>query len=91
MISGWYSVYPAPNDIARLFRFDGDSGFAKIWWLYESTGFYHSKTTFPKTSSDNVQLFNPIAVPENGFWYIPISQPVPIQMPDSIFINFNIL
>lgn len=29
---GWYSVHPALNDVAHLFRFDRTSGFAKICW-----------------------------------------------------------
>jgi len=30
IISVWYLVYPAPNSVACLFRFDWNSGFAKI-------------------------------------------------------------
>ena len=67
MISGWYSVYPAQNDVARLFRFDGNSGFAKIWWWYESTVFYQSKTSCPRTSLDNGQLLRAIVDTISGF------------------------
>ena len=91
MISGWYSVYPAPNGVARLFRFGGDSGFVKIWWLYEYTRFYQSKTTPPKTSMDNVKPFNRIAITVNAFWYIPMSKPVQNRMPDLICIYSNML
>ena len=91
MISGWYSVYPAPNGVARLFRFDRNSGFAKIWWLYESTGFYWSKTSCPRTSLDDGQLLRAIVDTISGFWCIPMSKPVPNQMPDLICIYFNLL
>ena len=33
--TGWYLVYPAPNSVARLYRFDWISGCTKIWWLGE--------------------------------------------------------
>ena len=82
MISGWYSVYPAPNGVAGLFRFGGDSGFANIWWLYESTVFYSYKTSCPKTSLDDGQLLGEIIVTVTASFYIPMSKPVPNQMPD---------
>jgi len=91
IISGWYSVYPAPNGVARLFRFDGNSGFAKIRWLYESTVFYRSKTSCPSTSLDDGQVLRAIVDTISGFWYIPMSKPVPNQMPDFICIYFQIV
>ncbi len=47
-------------DDLRRFRFDGNSGFAEIWWLYESTVIYCSKTSRPKTSLDDGLLLNDI-------------------------------
>jgi len=68
MISGWYSVYPAPNGVARLFRFDGKFRVCEHLLIVRIYLFYWSKTTCPWTSLDNGQLFNPIVVTENGFW-----------------------
>ena len=31
-------MYPAPNSVVGLFRFDWNSGFAKIWWPGEFLG-----------------------------------------------------
>ena len=89
MISGWYSVYPAPNGVARLFRFDGNSGFAKSWWLYEYTRFYWSKTSCPSTIFDNGKLLRALVDTISGFWCILLSKPVPNQMPDSICTYLN--
>jgi len=83
-------VYPAPNCVARLFRFDGNSGFAKSWWLYESTMFFWSKTSCPRTSFDDGQLFKEIVVTESGSRCIPMSKPVPkfYKIPIYIYIFF---
>ena len=89
MISGWYSVYPAPNGVPCLFRFDGNSGFAKSWWLYESAIFYWSKTSCPRISSDDGRFLRAIVDTISGFWCIPMSKPVPNQMPDLIGIHFK--
>jgi len=46
-ISGWYSMYPAPNGIACHFRFDWTSGFAQIWCSNESICSHQTKNILP--------------------------------------------
>ena len=69
-------MYPAPNSVARLFRFKWSSGLAKIWRSDEIIGFYESETNGPRTSLDNGQrlratiitsLFSYIFPSENGY------------------------
>ena len=84
MILGWYSVYPAPNGVARLFRSDGNSGFVQIWWPDEFIGFYRSKTSCPRTSLNDGQLLRPTIVTISSFRCVPISKRLPNPMPDLI-------
>jgi len=86
IISGWYSVYPAPVGVACLFRFDWKSGFAKIWWPDESTSLYWSKTSYPRKSLNEGQLLRAIVVTITSFWYIPKSQKGTIPMADLVII-----
>ena len=92
MISGWYSVYPAPNGFAWFVRFDFNSRFAMIWWPMwwqdESAGGYWANTSCLRTSLDDGQLLRATIVTTSCFWYTPMAKPVPNPTPD--FINSNL-
>ena len=45
-------MFPVPNSIARLLRFDWYSGFAKICAVGQILGFYTSTTNCPRASLD---------------------------------------
>jgi len=80
MISGRYFVCPAPNGVARLFRFDWNSRFAKIWWPDESSGSYWFKISCPGPCLNHGQLLKATTIVT--FWHIPMSKTVTNSMPD---------
>ena len=84
MISSWYSAYPAPNGVARLFRFDWNFGCAKIWWPDEPIDFYKSETSCSRTSLDDGQLLRATTVTTSSFWYTPIPKFATHSIPDLI-------
>jgi len=90
MISGWYSVYPAPSGLACLFDFDWKFGFAKIWWPDKRIGFYLSKTNCPRTSLDDGQLLRASIDTTRSFRCIPISKQAPNPMPEFVNSYLNI-
>jgi len=85
MISGLYPVYQAPNGSVHLFRFDWNSGFAKIWWPGESIFVYAANTSCPKTNLNDRQLLRATIATIISFGHISMSKPAPIPTP--VFIN----